>query len=255
MIFTNNIHCYKYKQIDCSGQTSFSEGGWESCRNLSGSREYYFNGNRIFSTSHPYRRRRWFRRWASDCFNNESPKRLYGEINAFHQPMLDSFSKAQLREERRAASSKKKGQSDATSWDSGEDEYNKKDVLQVSIKIGDSAWCFPASIPSTGSVHGVFRVPASRWSMITKTSWATAKELRDPMEFSSETSSLVNDLSVSFGKASLSPEVYEFCFHVQDLPGDWGDFSRLLDVTPRFFLQNDSEIQTMEVKQIGRAHV
>lgn len=148
-------------------------------------------------------------------------------------------------------SSKTKGQSDSHSWDSGEDDYNRRDALQVSIKIGDSAWCLPASIPHTGSAHGVFRVPASRWSMITKTSWATAKELRDPMESSFENSTLVKDLRVSLGKASLSPEVYEFCFHVQDLAGDWGDFTRTLDVTPRFLLQNDSEIQIMEVKQSG----
>jgi hypothetical protein len=35
------------------------------------------------------------------------------------------------------------------------------------------------------------------------------------------------------------------------LAGDWGDFSRLLDVTPRFLLQNDSEKQSIEVKQSG----
>jgi hypothetical protein len=248
-LFTHKILPYT-QQIDISGQTSPAEGGWESCRNLFGLKEFFFNGNRIFSAGHPFRRRRWLRRWAADSFSEEKlPKKLYGEINAFHQPVVDSFSKAQLRAARRAATHQK-GNSEASARNLGEEEYSKKDAVQISIKSGDGDWCSPANIPPTGSAHGVLRVPASRWAVITKTSWATAKELRDPSE-SSVGSSEAHSQKIWFGKANLSPELYELCYDVQDLAGDWGDFSRLLDVTPRFLLQNDSEKHPIEVKQSG----
>ena len=53
------------------------------------------------------------------------------------------------------------------------------------------------------------------------------------------------------GETTLMPELYELCYSVSDLPGEWGEFSRIVTITPRFLLRNDSSTLTFEVKQAG----
>lgn len=48
-----------------------------------------------------------------------------------------------------------------------------------------------------------------------------------------------------------STEVYELCYSVQPLEGEWGALSRLMIVSSRFLVRNDSNVFTFEVKQVG----
>ena len=46
-------------------------------------------------------------------------------------------------------------------------------------------------------------------------------------------------------------EVYELCYALQPMEGEWGDLSRLMIVSSRFLVRNDSTVFTFEVKQVG----
>jgi hypothetical protein len=46
-------------------------------------------------------------------------------------------------------------------------------------------------------------------------------------------------------------EVFELCYAVLPLEGEWGDLSRLMIVSSRFLIRNDSSASTFEVKQVG----
>lgn len=48
-----------------------------------------------------------------------------------------------------------------------------------------------------------------------------------------------------------STEVFELCYSVQPMDGEWGDLSRLMIVSSRFLVRNDSSVFTFEVKQVG----
>jgi hypothetical protein len=45
--------------------------------------------------------------------------------------------------------------------------------------------------------------------------------------------------------------LFELCYSISPLDGDWGEFSRLMLVTSRFLLRNDSSSLVFEVKQTG----
>jgi len=51
--------------------------------------------------------------------------------------------------------------------------------------------------------------------------------------------------------SSLDRAVYELCYSVSPLNDDWGEFSRVLLVSSRFMLRNDSRKLVFEVKQSG----
>lgn len=81
-----------------------------------------------------------------------------------------------------------------------------------------------ASIPQSGPAEGVIRVLASRWPAVTR---------MNPSE------------------ATHRPDLFEICYNVTDLPGEWGELSRLVTMRPRFLLKNDSSTLIFEVKQAG----
>ena len=48
-----------------------------------------------------------------------------------------------------------------------------------------------------------------------------------------------------------STEVFELCYSLQPMEGEWGELSRLMIVSSRFMVRNDSSVFTFEVKQVG----
>ena len=232
--------------IDSSGSVEISTGGWESCRNLfagTGS----FNMRRKFELSHAIRRRRWFRTRETDSANV-----LAGGLQAFHQPVNDSFS----REQRKIAKKKKGNRRQQTEEEDKEkDKVDNDASVKVSIKNGDGRWSVPVSLPPTGTCHGVVRVLASRWPALTKLS----KRVEDD-DSSDSMASVVGSKThrstsppARFDKACLSPSMFELCYSASEVEGDWGEFSRCMRIYPRYLVRNDSQTISIEVKQTGSA--
>ena len=240
-------------KIDCSGQSIRSSGGWESCRSLIGGKDDFFSLRRTFNPSHPFRRRRWFRRRrASYCAVAKPaelmPGQLYEGINAFHQPVDDAFSRAQERA-KEIQKKKERGTQSSSSAKTGDSVYVNEGATKISIRCADGQWSTHCVVPQTGQVHGIIRVPASRWPMLTKLSRQQAAEL--PEALGAHESSELSSFNGKFAHASLSPELYELCYKVSDLGEDWGELTRTFLVTPRLMLRNDSQMLSMEVKQSG----
>jgi hypothetical protein len=253
------------QSVDCSGQADASFGGWESCRNLlagAGS----FSGHRFFSPSHAIRRRRFFRsrsghfsasRYNSSPFSDSIeksrvPGSLLGGLQAFHQPIIDSFTK----EKRKAMKNKKlknkklKKRGEDRDVDKGEDDC----PLKIAIKCGDGKWSTPATIPSNGTSHGVVRVLASRWLTLTRKNDASGGHGGEFVHASEDAPVFTSENApcpVTYRSACLDPQLYELCYTVSDVEGDWGEFSRAMTVSPRFLVRNESERISIEVKQAG----
>jgi hypothetical protein len=107
--------------IDSSGGAKPSVGGWESCKNLC-TRNGSFGGNREFNPLDGFRRRRFFRRRSGylESYNRSFAMGLHSQssssslsehmagIHAFHQPLMDAFSREQkkIKQSRRKEDSK-----------------------------------------------------------------------------------------------------------------------------------------------------
>lgn len=56
-------------------------------------------------------------------------------------------------------------------------------------------------------------------------------------------------------KSSYAPtaknSVYELCYRVSPMEGEWGAFSRSMFVTSRYLIRNDSDSVTFVIKQAG----
>jgi hypothetical protein len=242
-----------------------SEGGWESCRNLLGAGS--FSGKREFDPSHKFRRRRWFRTRATDRgfnrglgYEQASPGRpnqkneadfLLGGLQAFHQPVKDSFSI----EQSKVRQKRKKKRSEGEAGVDVKDIADQDGIIKIAIKSGDGKWSTPATIPPTGTCHGVMRALASRWPTVTKAySSSSLKEEEAAISANEKELRAQGNTGIppyQLKKASLSPGLMELCYTVSDIEGDWGDFSRSMVVYPRFLFRNDSETITIEVKQTG----
>lgn len=228
-------------KIDCSGQSLRSSDGWESCRSLIGGKEDYFSRRRTFNSAHPFRRRRWFRRRRASYRNAAKdegllPGQLYEGINAFHQPINDAFSRAQARAREMRNKRERKTDNDGHT-------YVDEEFTKISIRCAGGQWSAPCVVPQTGGAHGIIKVPATRWPTLTKLSNQKAAELTPAMN-SLDTSGILSC-------ASLSPALYELCYKVADLGDDWGEFTRMFFLTPRFMMRNDSLSLSVEIKQSG----
>lgn len=178
-----------------------------------------------------------------------APGQLYESIAAFHQPVNDAFSRAQ---ELAQEIQKKKVRSHEISPSENTEDiqaYAEKDVVKISIRCADGQWSEPCILPQTGEIHGVIKIPASRWPTLTKVSRLHAVEL--PQAFGAP--QLINGsfFKGEFANGSLSPELYELCYFLSSVGGDWDEFTRLFLVTSRFMLRNDSQVLAIEVKQSG----
>lgn len=142
--------------IDSSGQVDPSVGGWESCRNLLGSRDPTFDSGRTFDYRHPFRRRRWFRKIStlntkSDEHNVESSLYANRDIVMFHQPVLNPA--PPLGDMAQALSFLSSNIGDFQKGEAVDE--NKKSIslhaapilgdgtIRVLVKCGDGAWSEP----------------------------------------------------------------------------------------------------------------
>lgn len=114
--------------------------------------------------------------------------------------------------------------------------------LSLSVRSGDGDWSQTMKLPRRGAASGILRVPASRWPKITAV-------LKSP----GLSNGTEQDSDASGRSTTLSASIYEICFTLADLPGEWGEFSREFVVSPRFLLRNDSTTMTFKVKQYGAA--
>lgn len=203
-----------HQLLDCSGNVNESEGAWESCRSLFAG-DSYFSKSRIIDPKHIFRRRRWFRRQRFDGQSIGLPK----DVSCFFHPARDSFS----RRERRRRMARK-----GSAIDKDQEGFHR-----ISLRNKDGQWSSCAKIPLTGPAEGIARVHSSRWPAIS----SSRQDKRVCSQSNFET--------------TLKPELYELCYSVSDLPGDWGEFSRLVTISPRFIFRNDSATVAFEAKQAG----
>eukprot|EP00980_Cylindrotheca_fusiformis_P027998 scaffold22575_cov141-Cylindrotheca_fusiformis.AAC.29 len=245
-------HCWEWIDeswaIDCVGQAKAIHGGWESCRALFTSAGS-FTGNRDFDPAHTFRRRRYFRsrtghrlspigspRLIESASVHTGGLRLLGGIQAIHQPLTDSFSKEQRKLRR------KQDRNIGKSKDEKNDKDDEEKLFKIAIKSGDGTWCSPVTIPSAGGSHGVIRVLATRWPALTR---ARATPPEEPNKDGEKISSM------TYGSACLDSDMFELCYSISDVEGEWGEFSRSMIVSPRFLVQNGSGRFTIELKQTG----
>jgi hypothetical protein len=97
------------------------------------------------------------------------------------------------------------------------------DMFQMAVQIEGGQWALTPMIPNRGAAHGVIRVAKSRWPH--------------------------RHVGVDTGKPPADNAAYELCYSIAPLDDDWGDVSRLMVLTSRFLLRNDSKSQVFEVKQ------
>lgn len=232
------------QSIDTAGKVDEALGGWESSRGLLAS-EGSFSLERTFEASHSIRRRRFFRKRTGGGVSTGDRKGPMDKVNAFeggiqamHHPLHDTFSQEQQNAMRKSRADQK-GDGKAP-----RERASRKSVsTQIAVKCGDGRWSTAAAIPSTGTSHGVFRVMASRWPPLTANS-ENAK-IETTAQYQSET--MFSPFTYQPG--NLSSSLLELCYTVVEAEGDWGEFSKVLTVSPRFMMRNDSARLTMAVKQ------
>ena len=218
--------------IDLSGECNKDLGGWESSPVLIGRKDKTFTRLRRFSESHRYRRRRWYRQRVNRK-NREATSRnvssgvLKTNEIAYHHPLS-------------VISSKSKAVAKHSSNEKQKEHYESmvgSEEFQLNFKVGDGCWS-EITIPLNGTSHGVISLFASRWPHITRLS-------------TQKTSRRVRTLQRHRKMDSLSPWCYELSYQVSVAEGQWGEFSRILSIYPRFLIRNDSKKWEIDVKQVG----
>lgn len=120
------------QQIDYTG--SLSEDGFESCSNLNG-----FSGTRVFSASHRFRRRRWYRKRSGDRTTEAHASGVHG----YYQPRRDA--KSSTKEEKSSLSN-----------------------ARIGIQVNGGRWAITSDLPNiSGRIYGAIRARTSRWPELT----------------------------------------------------------------------------------------
>ena len=151
-----------------------------------------------------------------------------------HQPLTDTFSKEQHKI--------RKKQEKTSKEEENIDKDEEKTPLKIAVKTGDGSWSTPVLIPNTGKSHGVIRLLSTRWPGLTKARILPPEEPGRNGERSS---------TFTYGCGRLDSDLFELCYSISEVEGEWGEFSRTMTVSPRFLIRNDSESITIEVKQTG----
>ena len=125
--------------------------------------------------------------------------------------------------------------------------------LKISIRCGDGTWSSPAEISDAGTCFGVIRALASRWPRLTERHSETMESNipNNQAVKRNSYSSKNRTQGCDFKPGCLNSDLYEFCYTVSEIDGEWGEFSRCMEVSPRFIVRNDSEVIHMRVKQSG----
>lgn len=254
--------------IDCAGQTSAE--GWESCRNLAGITSLTFRGEREYDPLDPFRRRRWYRRRVCqvedghvlDIDNPDISQDSRGTCAVFHhRASLPQRADQRQRQSTDARSKdghgsesggerRDRNSGDSSSSGSGGGKSAADQVpFHINAKVGDGQWSLPAKVPAHGSGHGILQIVESRWPLITMSS---PKNDKAPHALHDSNPLLPSgDLVGEIGVGSLGSASYELCYSVSPLAGIWGEFTRILTISPRFFVRNDSTKLDMLLKQVG----
>ncbi|KAL7473779.1 hypothetical protein ACHAXS_014457 [Conticribra weissflogii] len=250
--------------VDCAGE-SFLKNGWESCANISGSKSYNFIGRRTFNSSHRFRRRRWYRKVKPGTHQVASE---ISEGLIFHQPAdLDKLTRTRKEAERNTIGVHlKEREHDGSLLDIFNRSIHQDGILDImtavandgsiliSVKCMDGRWSSPAIIPPSGSSNGVIRMSSSRWPTLT-TFIGRTRQKGTHLDVTNRKGQDVLNVGtvdpIRFGMAPLEPTVFELCYQVTMLPGMWGELSRMLTITPRFLLKNESTWLDIVVKQVG----
>ncbi|GKY92046.1 hypothetical protein MPSEU_000176100 [Mayamaea pseudoterrestris] len=98
-------------------------------------------------------------------------------------------------------------------------------AFKMAVQVEGGRWALTPLIPSRGAAHGVIRVAKARWPY---------RLLREDT-----------------GEPSQEKIVYELCYSIAPLDDEWGDLSRLMVLTSRFLVRNDSISVVFEMKQAG----
>ena len=236
-------------QVDYTGDP-YLQDGWESCKSIAGTKVSAFGGRRLFDETHRHRRRRWFRkvsieRGISDKHADSNDKVI------FHQPAdLDQFTRAKREAERNTigAHLDEKEKSGGGLLDMFNLPLQQEGILDImttvandgsiliNVKYKDGKWSEPAIIPPSGRANGAIRAESSRWPLVTK----AIKERRK------------NNRVIETSGISLNdPSVFELIYQVSTLSGLWGELSRIVTITPRFLVKNESSWLDIDVKQVG----
>lgn len=168
-----------------------------------------------------------------------------GGIQAFHHPLKDSFSREQTK-------MKQQNRRNEVLKNSGQNSVNDE-KMKIAIKCGDGTWSSPAEISDTGTCYGVISVLASRWPNLTERH-GDVKQSGFRKNFTVKRNSYSEEnptQNCDFKNGSLASDLYEFCYTVSDIDGEWGEFSRSMEVSPRFLIRNDSKTVHLGVKQTG----
>ena len=218
--------------IDLSGECNKDLGGWESSPVLIGRQDKTFTRLRRFSESHRYRRRRWYRqrvkcRMQHAMHTSIFSKALNSSEIAYHHP-LSAISSSSQTGKQNDFNEKQKENRESMLGSEG---------FQLNFKVGDGCWS-EVTIPRNGISHGVISLLGSRWPQITMQS--TQNENR-----------ILRTQQRNKKLISLSPWCYELSYKVSVAEGQWGEFSRILSLYPRFLIRNDSKKWHIDVKQVG----
>ena len=124
---------------------------------------------------------------------------------------------------------------------------------RIALKCGDGRWSSSILIPPRGISNGLLRVAAARWPQLcsaeAKKSDLAAKASGKPAFEKSD--DIQSESGFIYETACLNPTLYELCYQISTLGGTWGEYSRILTVSPRYMIRNDSDIFSMDVKQTG----
>jgi hypothetical protein len=101
-----------------------------------------------------------------------------------------------------------------------EDEFFK-----MNVQVDGGKWATTPLIPNRGAAHGVLRVAKARWPY---------RQLRPDAKH-----------------GPVERTVYEICYSIAPIDNEWGDLTRLMVITSRFLLRNDSKAVSYDVKQAG----
>jgi hypothetical protein len=173
---------------------------------------------------------------------NFSSLEYTGGIQALHQPLMDAFSREQKKIRQSRGNENSRNHSSAID-----------DKLKIAVRCGDGTWSSPAEISDTGTCYGVVRALASRWPRLTERHIdASQSNLANKFAVKRNSTSTQNQTQAcDFKPGCLASNLYEFCYTVADMDGEWGEFSRSMEVSPRFLVRNDSKAVHMKVKQSG----
>lgn len=170
----------------------------------------------------------------------------FGSIQVFHQPLNDSFSRELYATNKRGHKAR---YTDSNAW-----EGNSNDTpLKLALKYGDGTWSSTITIPMTGTSYGIVKVLSTRWPSLATSHSCKSRGNVIVKKTANQHGEKRKDIEFKCG--SLTLDLFELCYVISDAESEWGDFSRTVEVSPRFVVRNDSSTWCLRIKQAGAPDV